>query len=171
MRLVALVCTLALCACGVPSAPPPGARGGYDAAAADQRSPCSLLTDAEAAEIAGAPFRGQMAQDRILGPQTTCSWKVGDPARPGLVQVTVAHGDAGVTAEQLFVLRCGPTVGERCVMPSGLIVRRAGDWMVEASVQRGDGAVDDVRSERLSALIAPRLAVLRAPKPAVAETR
>ena len=39
------------------------------------------------------------------------------------------------------------------------------------ALQRGDGAVDDVRSERLSALIAPRLAVLRAPKPAVAETR
>lgn len=162
----ALAGALALVACGPGQAPPPGAPGGYDVAAADARSPCSLLTNAEAAEISGGAFRGATAQDRILGPQTTCGWSVGSASRPGLVQITVAHGDAGVTAAELFALRCGATAGDACTLPSGLIVRRAGDWMIEASVQDGEGRVDTARSDRLSRLVAPRLAQLRAPKPA-----
>lgn len=164
--LGAAACAALLAACGPGKAPPPGAPGGYDVEAADARSPCSLLTDAEAAEISGGAFRGATAQDRILGPQTTCGWSVGAADRPGLVQITVAHGDTGVTAAELFTLRCGETAADACTLPSGLVVRRAGDWMIEASVQDGDGRVDTARSDRLSRLVAPRLAQLRTPKPA-----
>lgn len=163
-RHLILIAALGLCACGVQPAPPPGAPGGYDAVRADARAPCSLVTSAEAAEISGAPFRAHLARDRILGPQTTCSWQVGDPGAPGLVQLTVGHGDAGVTAKELFALRCGAQARDACTMPSGLVVRLAGDWTVEASVQNPDGSVDAAKSERLAALAAPRVAELRAPK-------
>jgi hypothetical protein len=161
-RICVVVCALALAACGVQRAPPPGAPGGFDATAADPRAPCSLVTTTEAAEIAGAPFRDHMARDRILGPQTTCSWQVGDRGAPGLVQLTIGHGDSAVSAAELFTLRCGPEATSACTMPSGLVVRLAGDWTVEASVQKPDGVVDPARSERLADLAATRVAALRA---------
>ena len=162
-RAGAFVLALFAAACGVASAPGPGMPGGYDAAKADAMLPCTLLTDAEVADVADAPLREVMAKDRVLGPQTTCSWLVGSQARPGLVQITVAHGDVGVSSKELYDLRCGAGTPDGCTMASGLVVRRAGDLTIEASVQSSDGSVDAARSEALVKLVAPRLTALQEP--------
>jgi hypothetical protein len=83
------------------------------------------------------------AQDRILGPQTTCGWSVGSASRPGLVQITVAHGDAGVTAADLFALRCGNC---RLIEAWGVPYHRAQPGLHQIHSRRASNAVaEDLR--------------------------
>jgi hypothetical protein len=161
---------LALLGCGAQEPAPKAAAPA--APVYDRLRPCTLLTQAEAEQLAGEPFFRLMSDNRVLGPLTTCGYAMGRGGLQGMIQFSVVHGDAETTPEAHLQRRCDdpdavmipdPTGrgGRGCRLASGLLVLSVGDVVIEGSVQQAMGTVDDQRTDKLITTLAPRAAAAR----------